>query len=76
MMWTLVSDLMNEAQLRNGAFTLENDYFNLLELVLKCNKTQMVIAEQKQVKLVGPILDNAMDKFFFEDIFGDSRRFA
>ena len=39
MMMTLLTDLMNQAQMQNNSFTLENDYFNLLSIVAKCQRT-------------------------------------
>ena len=39
MMMTLLTDLMNQAQLQNNSFTLENEYFNLLSIVAKCQRT-------------------------------------
>ena len=70
MMMTLLSDLMNQAQLQNDTFQLNNDYFNLLQVVKKCQKTFLDQCGQRQVSLLGPIIATPLHKYYFAAIFG------
>ena len=67
---------MNQAQLSNNTFTLVNDYFNLGKLVKKCMQTMLSQAAVKKIHLLGPMMQNPLDKFYFRQIFGDENRYS
>ena len=62
--------------MQNNTFTLENEYFNLLKLIRKSKQTFTSQCQVRNVVVLGPILDNPLDKFYFTAIFGDSRRYT
>ena len=76
MMTSLMRDLMNEAQLKNNTFAMVNDYFNFIKLVKKCFKTLKIQCSFKKIYLMGPILENPIERYFFQHVFGDERRYA
>ena len=76
MMTTLMRDLMNQAQLNSNTFTVINEYFNLTKLVKKCMHTLSTQSMLKKIHLLGPILQNPLDKFYFMHIFGDENRYG
>ena len=75
-MMSLMKDLMNQAQMANNTFTMVNEYFNCIELVQRCLRTMATQSTLKKVKLLGPILTNPLDKFYFSQVFGDERRYG
>ena len=76
MMKTLMSDLTNHAQLNNNTFTISKDYFNCIKLVKDCMKMMVNHALHKKIHLLGPLIENPLDKFYFKKIFGDENRYG
>ena len=76
MMTTLMRDLMNQAQLNNNTFTVINEYFSLTNLVKKCMNTLSSQSVLKKIHLLGPLVQNPLDKFYFRLIFGDENRYS
>ena len=76
MMMTLMRDLMNQAQLANNTFSMVNEYFDCLKLIKRCFGILAVQAKLKQVRLMGPVFDSPLDKYYFLQVFSDERRFG
>ena len=76
MMMTLMKDLMNQAQLNNNTFTLVNEYFNCIKLVKYCMATMKTQGILKKIHLLGPIIEQPLDKYYFELLFGDPNRYG
>ena len=60
----------------NNTFTMVNEYFDCISLVKKCITTMMTQCTLRKVNLVGPILSNPIDKYYFLEVFGDERRYG
>ena len=71
MMLTLMRDLMNQAQLATNTFTIVNKHFNCNVLVKRCMQIVASQANNRQIKLVGPVIDNPLGKYYFEKLFSD-----
>ena len=71
MMLTLMRDLMNQAQLATNTFTIVNKHFNCKVLVKRCMQIVASQANNRQIKLVGPVIDNPLGKYYFEKLFSD-----
>jgi hypothetical protein len=65
MMASLMRDLMNQAQLNNNTFTMVNEYFDCIKLVKQCFKTMATQSDIKKIYLLGPIMENPNDKYYF-----------
>ena len=76
MMKTLMSDLTNHAQLNNNTFTVSNNYFNCIKLVKDCMEMMGSQAMLKKIHLLGPLIENPLDKFYFKKVFGDENRYG
>ena len=75
-MMSLLRDLMNQAQMANNTFQMVNEYFNCISLIKRCYRTMATQCNLKKVSLVGPIISNPLDKFYFEQVFADERRYG
>ena len=60
----------------NNTFTMVNEYFNLKSVVRRCFRTMTTQSSYKQISLVGPIIDSPLDKFYFDHVFADERRYG
>ena len=76
MMKTLMNDLTNHAQLNNNTFTVTNNYFNFLNIVKDCKKMMKSQALLKKIHLLGPLIENPLDKFYFKKVYGDENRYG
>jgi len=61
----LLKDLVDFAQIKSGTFHLNEDYFNLMDLVSNSLKTLKWNADKREVYLVGPVLKSDEDAIFF-----------
>ena len=77
-MTALMSDLMNMAQLQHNTFSLVKDYMNFMQLVKSClyAMRQRYNVVDKNIQLVGPVLENPMDKYYFKCLYGDEIRMS
>lgn len=71
----LLKDLVDFAQIQSGTFHLNEDYFDLMELVRNSLKTLKWNADKREVSLEGPVLKLDGDAVFFKQLFGDSLRY-
>eukprot|EP00354_Favella_ehrenbergii_P009457 CAMPEP_0170475156 /NCGR_PEP_ID=MMETSP0123-20130129/16859_1 /TAXON_ID=182087 /ORGANISM="Favella ehrenbergii, Strain Fehren 1" /LENGTH=128 /DNA_ID=CAMNT_0010745489 /DNA_START=300 /DNA_END=686 /DNA_ORIENTATION=+ len=76
MMLALMRDLMNQAQMANNTFRMVKDYFSCVQLVRKCKTIAAPQASLKDVTLVGPVFENPIDKFYFQQVFNDEQRYG
>lgn len=71
----LLDDLMDYAQLKNNSFNVTNEYFDLSKVVKQCFLTNQHQAKAKKVTFEGPIFTKQEDAIFFQQLYGDSRRY-
>ena len=62
----LLKDLVDFAQIKNDAFHLNEEYFDLVTLVQTAIKTLKSIADKREVNLNGPVFKNQDDAIFFK----------
>ena len=62
--------------MQHNTFTLVNDYMNLVKLVKNCVSTMKSQGAQKNLNLLGPILEKPLDKYYLRCIYGDEIRFS
>jgi signal transduction histidine kinase len=74
MMRNLMFDLLDLAQLENGSLTINNEYFNLFDVLENAFGVLKHFADEKCVSLVGPSRDGA-DSSYFIKLYGDERRY-
>ena len=67
---------MNQAQMANNTFTMVNEYFDLKSVIRRCFRTMATQSSLKSVTLVGPVFEKPIDKYYFEKIFADERRYS
>ena len=72
MMRNLMWDLLDLAQLDRGSFNVNNEYFNLVQLLGKAFDMLEYHAEQKQITFESKLLTESK---FFTSVFGDERRY-
>ena len=66
---------MSLAELENNKFTIINEYFDLLRLILETSEVFKQEAQNNMVKLEAKITKKS-DLNFFAQLFGDRRRFT
>lgn len=78
MMIGLMSDLMNMAQLQHNTFTFVKNYMNFMQLVKGClfAMRQRHNVVDKNIQLIGPVLDNPLDRYYFKCLYGDEIRMS
>ena len=52
-----------------------NEYFNCIQLIRRSFRTFAAQCALKSVSLIGPVFANPLDKFYFEQLYGDERRY-
>ena len=76
MMMTLLRDLMNKAMMANNTFTMVKDYIDITMLIKRCMGMLQSQANYKNVRLTGPVIQNPIDKYYFQSIFVDELRYS
>lgn len=72
MMRNLLLDLLDLAQFERGSFTINNEYFDLMQVIKKAFKTLEPLADLKEIAFS---VDSGEDDIFFKKLYGDSRRY-
>ena len=52
------------------------EYFNCIKLVKYCMATMKTQGILKKIHLLGPIIEQPLDKYYFELLFGDPNRYG
>ena len=73
MILTLMRDLMNLAQMSANTFSMVDDYFNCTQVIKKCISVVAAHSNLKQVQVIGPIFNNPIDKYYFQELYSDER---
>ena len=69
----LISDLLDLAKFENSVFKINENYFNLIELITEAFNIVSYTAEEKNCKL---LLEFDQSKpFIFKKIYSDRKRF-
>jgi signal transduction histidine kinase len=71
-MKNLINDLLDAAKIENLAFTLNNNYFNLVETIQEAFSIIHFQAEQKNISLILEL--NESVPFIFRKVFSDRQR--
>ena len=74
MMRNLMLDLLDLAQMENKNFKINEEFFNLYEIIESSFEVTRHSADRRQVKLVSPVLPER-EHALFKQISGDSRRY-
>jgi len=72
-MKNLVNDLLDVAKIQNSCFTLNNDYFNLIEVVQEAFSIIQFHAQQKDISLMLELNENTPS--MFKRVYSDRNRF-
>lgn len=72
---TLLQDLLNNAQIQNNVFQLENEFFDMFKILQEAFKINTAQARERQITLRGPVLRYVPHKLYFRNLFGDPRRY-
>ena len=69
----LINELLDQAKLEKSTFELDNEYFNLFEVIIHAFQILKFQAETKNIKLMLQI--DQSKPFLFCKIWGDKRRY-
>jgi len=69
----LINELLDQAKLEKSTFELDNEYFNLFEVIIHAFQILKFQAETKNIKLLLQI--DQSKPFLFCKIWGDKRRY-
>ena len=72
MMRNLMLDLLDFGQIERGTFKINNEYFNLVQLIPKAFDMLQYHSSQKNIKFVTQF--NGLTKYF-TSVYGDERRY-
>lgn len=73
MITNLINELLDQAKLEKSTFELDNEYFNLFEVIIHAFQILKFQAESKNIKLMLQI--DKSKPFVFCKIWGDKRRY-
>lgn len=73
MITNLINELLDQAKLEKSTFELDNEYFNLFEVIIHAFQILKFQAETKNIKLMLQI--DQSKPFLFCKIWGDKRRY-
>ena len=73
MITNLIEDLLDLAKMENSVFKLNNDYFNLIDVITEAFNIVSFSAEEKNVKLL--LVVDRSKPFIFQKVYSDKRRF-
>jgi len=74
MMRNLMQDLLDLAQLENSTFRINNQFFDLTQVITKAFSIVRHFSDDKNMKLVSKIDQSVLH--FFANIYGDERRYT
>ncbi len=60
----------------NNTFTMVKDYFDITLLIKRSISMLQTQANYKKVRLVGPVIPNPIDKYYFQSIYVDELRYS